>query len=88
MLSVSERIRLCWGAPFVVAVVLLVFAVGMFNERHSLSETERVVEKTRGEGTLWFRVVSDEATLTFGNLVEPTSSCRFRYHASRVEVWN
>jgi hypothetical protein len=47
-----------------------------------------VVKKTKGEGTLGFRVVSEEATLTFGKLVEPGSARRFRYHARGVEVWD
>ncbi len=46
------------------------------------------IRKTHGDGTLRFRVLSKDATLTFGQLVEPGDSLRFRYHARGVEVWN
>ena len=46
------------------------------------------VRKTQGEGTLEFRVVSENATLSFGKLQQPGTSKRFRYHARGVEVWN
>ena len=46
------------------------------------------IQKTHGEGNLRFRVVSKQATLTFGNLSEPGQSFRFRYHDRGVEIWN
>jgi hypothetical protein len=46
------------------------------------------VRKTKGDGVLQFRVLSENATLTFGKLEEPGDSRRFRYHARGIEVWN
>jgi hypothetical protein len=46
------------------------------------------IRKTHGEGTLGLRIVSKEATLSFGNMSQPGDSCRFRYHARSIEIWN
>ena len=46
------------------------------------------IRKTHGDGTLRFRIVTKESTLTFGQLTEPNQSFRFRYHDRGIEIWN
>jgi hypothetical protein len=45
------------------------------------------IRKTHGDGTLRFQILVGSATLGFGNLTGPGDSCRFRYHANGIEVW-
>ena len=46
------------------------------------------VRKTNGDGTLGFQIIERGSTLGFGALEDTGQTCRFRYHANGIEVWN
>ena len=46
------------------------------------------IRKTNGDGTLGFQIIEGGSTLGFGALEDAGQSCRFRYHAHGIEVWN
>jgi hypothetical protein len=45
------------------------------------------VRKTHGDGTLRFEIREGRSMVGFANLTDPGQSCRFRYHANGIEVW-